>query len=94
MEGGFGPSTPQPMEIDMKLTYAYIVNKAKRDKRIDGIEDCRYDNQVIVWLDPAYTWCANDGNITCMIYNVEHSEEYQDTVERFLTDLKMIERAI
>lgn len=79
----------------MKLTYAYIANKARRDKRIDGIDDFRSsDNQVVVWLDPAYTWCANDGNITCMTYNVEHSEEYQDTVERFLTDLKMIERAI
>ena len=79
----------------MKLTYAYIAKVAARDKRIDGIDDFRStSDQVAVWLDPKYTWCANDGNRIVNIYNVEHSYVYQDTVEEFLKDLKYIEKAI
>jgi hypothetical protein len=78
----------------MKLTTDYIRRIAKRDKRIDGVEICP-EHQVTVWLDPEWTWCANDGNITCITYNVEGSDNcYRDTVETFLDDVKMIEKAI
>lgn len=79
----------------MRLTTAYIRNIAKRDPRIglDGVDICP-DHQVAVWLDPAWTWCANDGNITCMIYNVEGSDpEYRDDVATFLEHIKYIEKA-
>jgi len=76
------------------LTTNYIRRIAKRDKRIEEVEICT-DHQVIVWLDPEWTWCANDGNITCMIYNVEGSDDcYRDTIETFLDHLKMIEKPI
>jgi len=76
------------------LTTNYIRRIAKRDKRIEDIEICP-DHQVIVWLDPKWTWRALDGNITCMIYNVEGSDDcYRDTVETFLDHLKMIENPI
>jgi hypothetical protein len=78
----------------MKLTTNYIRRIAKRDKRIDGIELCP-DHQVTVWLDPKWTWCALDGNITCITYNVEGSDDcYRDTVATFLDGIKMIELAI
>lgn len=78
----------------MKLTTAYIQKVAKHDKRIDDVEICPFD-QVTVWLDPAYTWCAADGNITCMTYNIEGSDDcYRDTVETFLNHVKMIEKVV
>jgi hypothetical protein len=77
----------------MKLTTSYIRTIAKRDKRIDGIEICP-DHQVTVWLDPKWTWCANDGNITCMTYNVEHADDYlRDDVATFLDHIRNIELA-
>ena len=75
-----------------KLTVAYIRNFAKRDPRINGI-DVHPENQVSVWLDPDYTWCANDGNRTVNIYDIEGSD-YQQTVKEFLEDIKMIEMAV
>jgi hypothetical protein len=78
----------------MKLTTNYIRRIAKRESRITDIEICP-DNQVTVWLDPEWTWCALDGNITCMTYFVEGSDDcYRDTVETFLDHVKMIEKAI
>jgi hypothetical protein len=79
----------------MRLTTDYILRIAKRDKRIglDGVEICP-DNQVTVWLDSEWTWCANDGNVTCMTYNVEGSPaEYRDDVATFLEHIKYIEKA-
>ena len=77
----------------MKLTTSYIRTIAKRDKRIDEIEICP-DHQVTVWLDPKWTWCANDGNITCMTYNVEHADDYlRDDVATFLDHIRNIELA-
>jgi hypothetical protein len=81
------------MEMTMKLTTSYIRTIAKKDSRIDEIEICP-DHQVTVWLDPKWTWDANDGNITCMTYNVEHSEEWlRDDVATFLEHVKNIELA-
>jgi hypothetical protein len=75
----------------MKLTTQYIRMIAKRDKRIDEIEICP-DHQVTVWLDPQWTWCANDGNITCMTYDVEGADdEWRSKVGDFLADMKNIE---
>ena len=77
----------------MKLTSQYIQRYAKLDYRIEEVELCP-DNQVTVWLDPKWTWCANDGNITCMIYNVQGSDDcYRDDVATFLDHIKMIELA-
>jgi len=73
----------------MRLTKQYIRNYMKRDPRIDGI-DILPDNQVAVWLDPKYTWCARDGNRTVNHYEVEGSH-YQDLVRTFLDDVKLIE---
>jgi hypothetical protein len=76
----------------MKLTSHYIRLIAKKDKRIDEVELCP-DNQVAVWLDPKYTWCANDGNRSVNIYNVQGSD-YQDDVAEFLSDVKNIELSV
>lgn len=74
-----------------KLTTAYVLAYAKKDKRIDGVEICP-DNQIVVWLDPAYTWCALDGNRSCNIYNIEGSDpEYHDDLQTFLDDVRWIE---
>lgn len=78
----------------MKLTTDYIRRIARKDPRIDEVEIYPED-QVAVWLDPKYTWCANDGNRTVNIYNVEGSDDYlRDTVAEFLKDVKNIELAI
>jgi hypothetical protein len=80
------------MEIDMKLTTAYIRKVASRDKRIEEIEVCP-QNQVIVWLKPDYTWNPNDNNVSVRLYNVEGSDEdYRDDVETFLNHMKLIEK--
>ena len=77
----------------MRLTTEYIRRIAKRDPRIELIV-IEPDHQVTVWLDPQWTWCANDGNITCMIYNVEGSDpSYRDDVATFLEHVKYIEEA-
>lgn len=77
----------------MKLTTDYIRRIAKRDPRIDEIEICP-DHQVTVWLDPKWTWNALDGNITCMTYNVEFSDDWcRDDVATFLEHVKFIELA-
>ena len=75
-----------------KLTTAYIRKIAQKDKRIDQVEIYPED-QVAVWLDPKYTWCANDGNRSVNIYNVEYSD-YQDSVSEFLSDVKNIELSV
>ena len=78
----------------MKLTTDYIRRIARKDPRIDEVEIYPED-QVAVWLDPKYTWCANDGNRSVNIYNVEGSDDYlRDTVAEFLKDVKNIELAI
>jgi hypothetical protein len=75
----------------MKLTTKYIRMIAKRDKRIEIVEIVP-GHQVTVWLDPQWTWCANDGNITCMTYDVEGADdEWRSNVETFLEDIKNIE---
>jgi len=75
----------------MKLTTQYVRKYMQRDPRIDGI-DIYPDNQIGVWLDPKYTWCANDGNRSVNIYNIEGSDPaYRDTVKTFLDDVKFIE---
>lgn len=75
----------------MRLTTQYIRSIAKRDKRIDEVEICP-DHQVTVWLDPKWTWNRRDGNITCMTYNVQGSDEcYRDTVRTFLDHIANIE---
>jgi hypothetical protein len=80
-------------ETTMLLTTSYIRMIAKRDQRIDEVEICP-DHQVTVWLDPKYTWNAADGNITCMTYNVEYSDEYlRDTASTFLDHINNIEEA-
>lgn len=76
----------------MKLTTAYIRKIAQKDKRIDQVEIYPED-QVAVWLDPKYTWCANDGNRSVNIYNIEGSD-YQDEVSEFLRDVKNIELSV
>jgi hypothetical protein len=76
----------------MKLTTAYIRKIAQKDKRIDQVEIYPED-QVAVWLDPKYTWCANDGNRSVNIYNIEGSD-YQDEVSEFLSDVKNIELSV
>jgi len=80
------------MEIHMtKLTTAYVLAFAKKDKRFDGV-DIYTDNQIGVWLDPKYTWCANDGNRSVNIYNIEGSDpEFRDDLQTFLEDVKYIE---
>lgn len=75
-----------------KLTTAYIRKIAQKDKRIDEVEIYPED-QVAVWLDPKYTWCANDGNRSVNIYNIEGSD-YQDDVSEFLNDVKNIELSV
>jgi hypothetical protein len=75
-----------------KLTTAYIRKIAQKDKRIDQVEIYPED-LVAVWLDPKYTWCANDGNRSVNIYNVEYSD-YQDSVSEFLSDVKNIELSV
>ena len=78
----------------MKLTTDYIRRIARKDPRIDEVEIYPED-QVAVWLDPKYTWCANDGNRSVNIYNVEGSDDaYRDTVAEFLRDVKNIELAV
>jgi len=77
----------------MKLTTGYIRLIAKRDPRIDEVEICP-DHQVTVWLDPKWTWNALDGNITCMTYNVQGSDDcFRDEAKTFLDHLKNIELA-
>lgn len=76
----------------MKLTVNYIRKIAQKDKRIDQVE-IYPDDQVAVWLDPKFTWCANDGNRSVNIYNIEGSD-YQDEVSEFLRDVKNIELAV
>ena len=72
-----------------KLTTAYVLAFAKKDKRIDGV-DFFTDNQIGVWLDPTYTWCANDGNRSVNIYNVE-GHDHQDDLAEFLSNVEHIE---
>ena len=74
------------------LTAKFIREFAANDQRIDGIDILPF-NQIAVWLDPKYTWCANDGNRTVNHYEIEGSD-YQDKVKTFLDDVKMIELAV
>ena len=77
----------------MKLTTNYIRRIAKRDHLIDEVEICP-DHQVTVWLKPDWTWNALDGNITCMTYNVQGSDDdYRDNVATFLQHIKFIEKS-
>lgn len=75
-----------------KLTVSYIRKAIAKDKRFNGV-DIYSDNQVGVWLDPEFTWCANDGNRSVNIYDIEGSD-YQDDVQTFLDDVAMIEKSV
>ena len=75
-----------------KLTISYIRKVMSKDKRITGI-DIHPENQVSVWVDPDFTWCANDGNRSVNIYDIEGSD-YQDDVQTFLDDVAMIEKSV
>ena len=78
----------------MKLTTNYILKYAKRDARISEVEISKHDNQAIVWLDPKWTWDHLDGNVTCMVYNIEGSDDfYRDDVATFRDHIKNIELA-
>lgn len=79
----------------MKLTLQYVQKAISKDKRFS--KDCidiLEEGQIAIWLNPEFTWCANDGNRTVEHFQIEDGYNPQDTVQEFKDRLMMIERSI
>ena len=79
----------------MLLTLSYIRKAIRKDSRFshDAI-DILEDGQIALWLNPEFTWQANDGNRTVEHFQVEDGYNPQDTVEDFKNSMMLIEKAI